>query len=68
VRGYAYPSYNLVTITSDLLEVEMREPGGRRDLLARYPRPSGPVGEYRGLEATRIVRRQRGGSFHSEDS
>jgi len=66
VRGYAHPSYNFVTVTSDLLEVEMREPGGRRDLLARYPRPSGPMGEYRAIEATRIVRRQRGGSFRSE--
>lgn len=67
VRGYAHPSYNFVTLTEDLLEVETREPGGRRDMLARYPRPSGPVGEHRAIEATRIVRRQRGGSFRSED-
>ena len=66
VRGYAYPSYNLVTVTSDMLEVEMREPGGRRDLLARYPRVPGPTGEYRGIEASRMIRRQRGGSFHTE--
>ena len=66
VRGYASPSYNLVTVTSDLLDVEMREPGGRRDLLARYRRPSGPMGEHRTIEATRLVRRQRGGSFRSE--
>jgi 3',5'-cyclic AMP phosphodiesterase CpdA len=66
VRGYAHPSYNFVTLTSDLIEVEMREPGGRRDLLARYPRPAGPVGEHRGIEANRIVRPQRGGSFRSE--
>ena len=25
----------------------MREPGGKRELLARYPRPSGPIGEHR---------------------
>jgi len=66
VRGYAHPSYNFITVTSDQLEVETREPGGRRELLARYPRPSGPVGEHRTIEATRIVRRQRGGSFRSE--
>jgi Icc protein len=68
VRGYARPSYNFVTLTRDLIEVEMREPGGRRDLLARYERPSGPIGEHRGDAATRIVRRQRGGSFRSEAS
>jgi 3',5'-cyclic-AMP phosphodiesterase len=66
VRGYARPSYNFVTLTSDLIEVEMREPGGRRDLLARYERPSGPAGEYRSIEATQVVRRQRGGSFRSD--
>jgi Icc protein len=68
VRGYAHPSYNMVSLTSDLLEVEMREPGGRRELLARYPRPRDPLGEHRGIEATRIVRRQRGGTFRSEGS
>ena len=62
VRGYAHPSYNFVTLTADLLEVEVREPGGKRELLARYPRPSGPIGEHRDP----IVRRQRGGSFRSE--
>ncbi|MGH2992021.1 MAG: metallophosphoesterase family protein [Solirubrobacterales bacterium] len=66
VRGYARPSYNLITLTSELIEVEIREPGGSRDLLARYERPSGPVGEYRCIEATQVVRRQRGGSFRSE--
>jgi 3',5'-cyclic-AMP phosphodiesterase len=66
VRGYARPSYNFVTLTSDLIEVELREPGGSRDLLARYERPSGPSGEHRSVEATRVVRRQRGGSFRSE--
>jgi Icc protein len=68
VRGYARPSYNFVTLTSDLIEVELREPGGSRDLLARYERPSGPSGEHRSVEATRVVRRQRGGSFRSEES
>ena len=62
MRGYAHPSYNFVTLTDDLLEVEMREPGGKRELLARYPRPSGPIGQHRDP----IVRRQRGGSFRSE--
>jgi 3',5'-cyclic AMP phosphodiesterase CpdA len=68
VRGYAHPSYNLVTVTDDLLEVEMREPGGERELLARYARPPGPEGEYRCIEATRVVRRQRGGSFRSDNA
>jgi 3',5'-cyclic AMP phosphodiesterase CpdA len=62
VRGYAQPSYNFVTLTDDLIEVEVREPGGKRERLARYPRPSGPIGEHRDP----IVRRQRGGSFQSE--
>jgi 3',5'-cyclic-AMP phosphodiesterase len=66
VRGYAHPSYNFVTLTSDLLEVEIREPGGRRDLLARYPRPGAETGEYRAIETSGIVRPQRGGSFRSE--
>jgi 3',5'-cyclic AMP phosphodiesterase CpdA len=68
LRGYTHPSYNFVTVTSDLLEVEVREPGGRRELLARYPRPGDTTGEYRAIEATGIVRRQRGGSFRSEAS
>jgi 3',5'-cyclic-AMP phosphodiesterase len=66
VRGYAHPSYNFVTVTSDQIEVEMREPGGERNLLARYERPGGPRGEYRSIEATQIVRRQRGGSFRTQ--
>jgi Icc protein len=66
VRGYASPSYNMVTLTGDLLDVEVRQPGGTRDQLARYERPSGPAGEHRVIEATRVVRRQRGGSFRTE--
>ena len=66
VRGYGRPSYNFVTLTNEQVEVEMREPGGDRDLLARYQRPSGPLGEYRFIEATQVVRRQLGGSFRSE--
>jgi 3',5'-cyclic-AMP phosphodiesterase len=66
VRGYSHPSYNFVTLESGAIEVEMREPGGERHLLARYERPSGPEGEYRSVEATRVVRRQRGGSFHTD--
>ena len=62
VRGYARPSYNMVSLTPELLEVEMREPGGKRELLARYPR-RGTEGEYRSVDA--VVRRQRGGSFRS---
>lgn len=68
VRGYARPSYNWVTVTPNVLEVEMREPGGGRELLARYERPAGPAGEYRCIEATQVVRRQRGGSFRTEES
>lgn len=68
VRGYARPSYNLLTLTGEQIEVETREPGGSRDLLARYERPSRPHGEYRCEEATRVVRRQRGGSFRSDQS
>jgi 3',5'-cyclic-AMP phosphodiesterase len=67
VRGYARPSYNFVTLTPDQIEVEMREPGGERRLLARYERPGGPRGEYVSIEATGLVRRQRGGSFHTEN-
>jgi Icc protein len=63
VRGYAHPSYNFVTLTDDMLEVEMRQPGGKRDMLARYRRP-GPQGEHRVIDP--IVRRQRGGSCQAE--
>ena len=66
VRGYAHPSYNFVTVTSDEIEVEVREPGGERNLLARYERPSGPQGEHRSIEATQLVRRQRGGTFRTQ--
>jgi 3',5'-cyclic-AMP phosphodiesterase len=66
VRGYARPSYNFVTLTSDQIEVEVREPGGERHLLARYDRTGEARGEYRSIEAARVVRRQRGGSFHSQ--
>lgn len=38
VRGYAQPSYNLVTLTEALLEVEVRVPAGNRELLARHER------------------------------
>jgi Icc protein len=65
VRGYSSPSYNFVTVTRDLIEVEMREPGGDRELLARFERPSGPVGQYRSI-SEQVLRRQRGGSFRSE--
>ncbi len=65
VRGYAHPSYNFVTLTADMVEVEMRVPGGDRELLARYPRPATPVGEHRSVEAARVVRPQRGGSFRT---
>jgi Icc protein len=68
VRGYARPSYNLVTVDDDFLEVQMCEPGGERELLARYARVPAPAGEYRPMEATGVVRRQRGGSFQTEES
>jgi 3',5'-cyclic-AMP phosphodiesterase len=67
VRGYARPSYNFVTLTREELEVEMREPGGERELLARYPRPLEPIGEHRCVEATRVVRRQKGGTFYTDE-
>jgi Icc protein len=65
VRGYSRPSYNYVTLTGDLIEVEVCEPGGARELLARFDRPAGPAGVYLSI-ADQVVRRQRGGSFHSE--
>jgi 3',5'-cyclic-AMP phosphodiesterase len=65
VRGYSHPSYNFVTLTRDLIEVEMREPGGPREVIARFERPSGPDGDYRSM-SEQVVRRQRGGSFRSE--
>jgi len=55
-----------VTLTADALEGEMRQPAGRRELLARFRRPAGPDGEYREIDP--IVRRQHGGSFRSESS
>ena len=67
VRGYTRPSYNMVTLTPHPIEVEMREPGGERELLARYPRPEA-MGEYRCIEATRVVRRPRGGSFTTDET
>jgi 3',5'-cyclic-AMP phosphodiesterase len=67
LRGYARPSYNFVTLNSEELEVEMREPGGERELLARFPRPLEPIGEHRSVEATRVVRRQKGGTFHTDE-
>lgn len=51
-RGYATPSYNVVELTADRLEVELREPGGRRELLARYARPT-PRGVHRQLAEVR---------------
>ena len=57
-----------VTLTPELLEVEMCEPGGGRELLARYPRPDAAQAEYRSVDATRVVRRQKGGSFHTDDA
>jgi Icc protein len=67
LRGYAQPSYNFVTVTSEELEVEMRIPGGDRELLARFPRPLEPIGEHRCVDAARVVRRQRGGTFHTDE-
>jgi Icc protein len=56
VRGYTGPSYNVTTITDEEIAVEMREPAGPRELLARYPRPRRPVGEHHEVPATRVVR------------
>ena len=56
VRGYAHPSYNMVTVTESALEVEMRVPGGEREQLARYERRAGPQGEWRPVEAARPMR------------
>jgi len=56
VRGYTLPSYNLTTITDEEIAVEMRQPAGPRELLARYPRPSRPLGEHHEVPATRVVR------------
>jgi len=56
VRGYAHPSYNMVTVTADLLEVEMRVPGAERELLARFARPVGLAGQWRPVEAARPMR------------
>ena len=55
VRGYTRPSYNVTTITDEEISVEMREPGGRRELLASYPRPLRPLGEHHEVPATRVV-------------
>jgi 3',5'-cyclic AMP phosphodiesterase CpdA len=66
LRGYAQPSYNFVTLTDDLLEVEMRKPGGERQLLARYARPAPTDRDYALSELARVVRPQRGGSFRSD--
>lgn len=65
VRGYARSSYNMVELTPQGVEVETREPGGPRELLARYPRVPGAQGEHGSVEATGVLRRQRGGSFTS---
>jgi 3',5'-cyclic AMP phosphodiesterase CpdA len=56
VRGYAHPSYNMVSISPSELHVEMRVPGGERELLARFQRSAGPRGEWRPLEAARPMR------------
>lgn len=48
VRRFAEPSYNLLRVDADAIEVELRVPGGARSSLGRYPRrwPSDLAGRH----------------------
>jgi Icc protein len=63
VRGFAQPSYNLIHLSADQLEVRLQTPSGPTEILARYELPYGPEGRQRAVEATKLIRSgKRGGT------
>lgn len=63
-RGFGHPSYNLIRIGRDELEIERRIPGAARDVLGAYPRRWPP--ELTARPPDSFVRRRHGESLADE--
>lgn len=55
IRGYASPSYNLVTLDRHQLEIVCCEPAGGHERLGSYQLPYGPRGYRRSIELTKLT-------------